>query len=65
MKFEERKILLKDGRTCVLKPNSPEYAQEMQGYLRKTSAETEYLLRYPDDVIVRLSLMTVRSTMRS
>ena len=29
MKFEERKILLKDGRTCVLKPNSPEYAQEM------------------------------------
>ena len=50
MKFEERKILLKDGRTCVLKPNSPEYAQEMLDYLRKTSAETEYLLRYPDEV---------------
>ncbi|MCR4729844.1 MAG: GNAT family N-acetyltransferase [Saccharofermentans sp.] len=50
MKFEERKILLKDGRTCVLKPNSPEYAQEMLGFLRKTSAETEYLLRYPDEV---------------
>ena len=65
MRFEERKILPKDGRTCVLEPDSPEYAQEMQGYLRKTSAETEYLLRYPDDVIVRLSLMTVRSTMRS
>jgi RimJ/RimL family protein N-acetyltransferase len=50
MKFEERKFLLKDGRTCVLKPNSPEYAQEMLDYLRKTSAETEYLLRYPDEV---------------
>lgn len=50
MKFEERKIRLKDGRTCVLKPNSPEYAQEMLDYLRKTSAETEYLLRYPDEV---------------
>lgn len=50
MKFEERKILPKDGRTCVLKPNSPEYAQEMLDYLRKTSAETEFLLRYPDEV---------------
>ena len=50
MKFEERKILLKDGRTCVLKPNSPEYAQEMLDYLRKTSAETEFLLRYLDEV---------------
>lgn len=50
MKFEERKILLKDGRTCMLKLNSPEYAQEMLDYLRKTSAETEFLLRYPDEV---------------
>ncbi len=28
MKFAERKFLLKDGRTCVLWPNSPEYAQK-------------------------------------
>ena len=34
----------------MLKPNSPEYAQEMLDYLRKTSAETEFLLRYPDEV---------------
>jgi hypothetical protein len=28
MKFEERKILPKDGRTCVLEPKSPEYAKK-------------------------------------
>ena len=50
MKFEERTITLKDGRTCVLKPNAPEYAAEMIEYMTKTAAETEYLLRYPDEV---------------
>lgn len=50
MKFEERTITLKDGRTCVLKPNSPEYAAEMIEYMTKTAGETEYLLRYPDEV---------------
>ena len=48
MRFEERKTLPKDGRTCVLRPDSPEYAQEMPGFIRMTSAETEFLLRYPD-----------------
>ncbi len=46
MKFEEREITLKDGRKCILKPNSPEYAEQMIEYLNKTSAETPYLLRY-------------------
>ena len=50
MRFEERTVTLKDGRTCVLKPNAPEYAEEMLEYLKKTSAETEFLLRYPDEV---------------
>ena len=48
MRFEERKVLPKDGRTCVLRPDSPEYAQEMPGFIQMTSAETEFLLRYPD-----------------
>ena len=50
MKFEEREIILKDGRKCVLKPNSPEYAEQMIQYLKETSAETEFLLRNPDEV---------------
>ena len=50
MMFPERAVTLKDGRTCVLKPNSPEYAAEMIEYMKRTAAETEFLLRYPDEV---------------
>lgn len=50
MRFEPRKIILKDGRECILTPNSPEYAEEMLEYLKKTSAETPFLLRNPDEV---------------
>ena len=50
MRFEEKEIVLKDGRKCILKPNSPEYAADMIDYLKITSNETEFLLRYPDEV---------------
>ena len=50
MKFAERRITLKDGRTCILRPNGPEYAEEMIAYMEKTAGETEFLLRYPDEV---------------
>ena len=50
MRFEKREITLKDGRTCVLCPTSPEYAEEMIAYMTKTAGETPYLLRYPDEV---------------
>lgn len=50
MKFEEKEITLKDGRKCILKPTSPEYAAEMIEYMKKTAEETEYLLRYPDEI---------------
>lgn len=33
MKFEHRIINLKDGRTCVLCPTYPKYAEEMIEYL--------------------------------
>ena len=54
MKFPERTITLKDGRTCILKPNGPEYAAEMIEYMRRTAGETEFLLRYPDEVSIPL-----------
>lgn len=50
MRFEEREILLKDGRKCILKPNSSEYAGQMLEYLKATPGETDFLLRYPDEV---------------
>ncbi|MCQ2483200.1 MAG: GNAT family N-acetyltransferase [Clostridia bacterium] len=50
MLFEEKAVTLADGRTCILKPNTPEYAEEMLTYLSKTAAETPFLLRNPDEV---------------
>ena len=50
MIFPERKVILKDGRTCILRPNGPDLAAEMIEYMKVTAGETEYLLRYPDEV---------------
>ena len=50
MRFENRSVRLKDGRECVLRPTTAEYAQEMIDYMKITAAETPFLLRYPDEV---------------
>ncbi len=50
MHFPEKTITLKDGRTCVLRPNGPDLADQMLEYLKKTSGETEFLIRNEDEV---------------
>ena len=50
MRFENKSVILKDGRECVLRPTTAEYAQEMIDYMKITAAETPFLLRYPDEV---------------
>lgn len=54
MHFEEKTITLKDGRTCLLAPTTPEYAQEMIDFLKQTAEETPFLLRYPDEITYTL-----------
>ncbi len=50
MLFPVREVVLRDGRKCVLRPTGPELAEDMIAYMKETAAETEYLLRYPDEV---------------
>ena len=50
MRFAEKTIILKDGRTCVLKPPAPEMAEEMIRIMRRAAGETPFLSRYPDEV---------------
>jgi len=50
MHFPERRITLKDGRKCILRPSGPDLAAPMLEYLKATAGETEFLLRYPDEV---------------
>lgn len=54
MKFAEKTVILKDGRKCLLRPATPDDAQEMIDYLKLTATETPFLLRYPDEITFTL-----------
>ena len=43
MLFPEKEILLKDGRTALLRTPREEDAEELLEYLRAVSGETEFL----------------------
>ncbi len=49
MLFTEKKILLKDGRTAILKTPALTDAAQMLAYIIKACGETEFLLRYPEE----------------
>lgn len=49
MLLEEKRILLKDGRTAILKSPSTEDAEEMLQYIKQACGETDFLLRYPEE----------------
>ena len=49
MRISEIYFTLKDRRTALLRSPEERDAEEMLEYLRKTSGETEYLLRYPEE----------------
>ncbi len=49
MIYKPHRITLKDGRDALLRSPEAEDAARMLDYLRTTSGETEFLLRYPDE----------------
>ncbi|MCI5650281.1 MAG: GNAT family N-acetyltransferase [Fusicatenibacter sp.] len=49
MIFEEKEIVLKNGKTAVLKSPCPEDAEKMLHYVKAACGETEFLLRYPEE----------------
>lgn len=54
MTFKSVSVQLKDGHTAILRSAEPEDAQELIDYLEITSAETPFLLRYPDEINITL-----------
>ncbi|MCQ2596476.1 MAG: GNAT family N-acetyltransferase [Treponema sp.] len=50
MKIEPKEVVLKDGRKCILRNAIGADAKSMLNYLRKSGGETEFILRYPDEV---------------
>lgn len=49
MVFEEKKIILKDGRTAILKSPCVEDAQMQLDFITKCCGETDFLARYPEE----------------
>ncbi|MBR4941218.1 MAG: GNAT family N-acetyltransferase [Clostridia bacterium] len=49
MILEEKKITLKDGRTAVLRSPNPGEGEEQLDLMKTVSAETDFLLRYPEE----------------
>ena len=52
MRMETHSLPLKDGRACELRSPEPEDAAKMLEYLKRTAAETHFLLRGPDEVLM-------------
>lgn len=49
MIYERKRILLKDGREAILRSPCPEDAEAMLQYLKTTAAETDFVIRYPEE----------------
>lgn len=52
MEFLEKKIKLKDGTECTLRSPNEDDAEKMIEYLRMTSGETYFMIRYPEEIIM-------------
>ena len=50
MRIEDKKVHLKDGRLCILRSPKLEDADQLIEYLKVTAAETDFLLKYPEEV---------------
>lgn len=50
MILEPKTIELKDGRKCVIRNGCATDAVQMINYLKVSASETEFILRYPDEV---------------
>lgn len=50
MIFGPKEILLKDGRNCILRSPSVLDAEDILEYLKTTSAETDFMIRCPEEV---------------
>lgn len=50
MKVEPKEVTLKDGRKCIIRNATGADAKDMLNYLRTSGGETEFILRYPDEV---------------
>lgn len=49
MIFEEKSIILKNGKAAILKTPDTSDAEKMLSYIKKACGETDFLARYPEE----------------
>lgn len=54
MKFEEKQVRLKNGTTCILRSPDEQDAEKMIEYLKMTSEETHFMVRYPEEINITI-----------
>lgn len=54
MIYEDKRIVLKSEISCTLRSPLIEDAKSMIEYLKTTSAETEFMIRYPEEVTMTI-----------
>ena len=54
MLYPTTTITLKNGRQAIFRSPRKEDAAELLNYLRQTAEETDYVLRYPDEITMTL-----------
>jgi RimJ/RimL family protein N-acetyltransferase len=52
MIFEEKKVTLKNGKDCILRSPGPEDAEVVLDHLRLAATETDFMIRYPEEITV-------------
>lgn len=55
MEFEEKTFALKNGQQALLRRLQPADAEKMLEFLRETSQESDFLLRYPEENMMGIS----------
>lgn len=50
MKYGQKEILLKDKTKCILRSPNSKDAEKMIEYLKMTSDETHFMVRYPEEI---------------
>lgn len=55
MKFNEKEVVLKDKTICILRSPDECDAEKMIEYLKTTSEETYFMLRYPEEINITVN----------
>lgn len=54
MIFQDKRVKLKNGKECIFKSPDVVDAENLIEYLKLTSSETDYMIRYPEEITMTI-----------